>query len=78
MYFAALNLDCSGFLVVAFSGVDGLKFPGGPHFTAKFIYGNSCFYFFFRLVGMTIAKMASIGPMMRLAHMKSAAMPKMT
>lgn len=28
MYFAALNLDCSGFLVVEFSGVDGFKFLG--------------------------------------------------
>ena len=37
MYFAALNLEGSGFLVVEFSGVEGLKFPG-TSFRAKFSY----------------------------------------
>ena len=32
MYFAAFNLDCSGFLGVEFSGVDGLKFSAETSF----------------------------------------------
>jgi hypothetical protein len=76
MYFAALNLEDCGFWVVELSGVNGLMFYG-TSFQTLFSYGNSCFCFFFRLVGMTLVKMAIMDPMIRPAHMKSAAMPKM-
>jgi hypothetical protein len=41
-------------------------------------YGNQFYYFFFRLVGMTPATIASVGPMIRPAHMNRVATPKMT
>lgn len=77
MYFAALNLEGSWLLVVEFSGVDGFNLPV-PRFRATFSYDNVFCCFFFRLVGIILAKMASMGPMMSPAHINSAATPKMT
>jgi len=57
-------------------GVFRRSFP--QNYTENNIMQLARYSYFFRLVGMTLARIASIGPMMRPAHMNSAAKPKMT
>lgn len=44
----------------------------------KSSFGGACYPLFFRSVGITLARMASVGSMMRPAHMNRAANPMMT